>query len=199
MSTRPPTAATAAAAVAALCLCSAAAAAGAGPSSSVSHHPRAPECIQIDGSTYTIPLDPPRPQHPNPKQHHPAPPSFFRQLAQEGEAASASSLASPALDGLLSGDRRVDVLESCLPSNRPLAAAPLLTRGQELVEDNGGTVLALAGPDYCVLAADTRLSSDYRIRTRNVTRLFEVRRSGTRSRLVHRACLFIHMPHSNFC
>jgi hypothetical protein len=49
-----------------------------------------------------------------------------------------------------------------------------MQRGQELVEDNGGTVLALAGEDYCVLAADTRLSSDYRIRTRNVTRLFEV-------------------------
>lgn len=78
------------------------------------------------------------------------------------------------LDRVLSRDRRLEVLKACLPPGRPLAAAPLLMRGQELVEDNGGTVLALAGPDYCVLAADTRLSSDYRIRTRNVTRLFEV-------------------------
>lgn len=118
-------------------------------------------------------------------------PTFFGRLAEEGRPSSSTLASSPAalddtgdvgpehdggaaLDRLLGRDRRLEVLDACLPASRALAAGPLLMRGQELVEDNGGTVLALAGPDYCVLAADTRLSSDYRIRTRNVTRLFEV-------------------------
>lgn len=85
-------------------------------------------------------------------------------------AAAPDDVHEGALDRLMHRDRRLASMEACLPSSRP----SMMRGPQELVEDNGGTVLALAGPDYCVLAADTRLSSDYRIRTRNVTRLFEV-------------------------
>lgn len=93
---------------------------------------------------------------------------------------------SDALDRLLHHDRRLASLEACLPLSRPSSSA--MVRGQQdLVEDNGGTVLALAGPDYCVLAADTRLSSDYRIRSRNVTRLFEVRNEVGRALRIDRA------------
>ena len=67
-------------------------------------------------------------------------------------------------------DSRLSSLEASLPTHRPQA----YQWGPEMVEDNGGTILALAGPDYCIVGADTRLSSDYRIRTRNVSRLMEV-------------------------
>lgn len=40
--------------------------------------------------------------------------------------------------------------------------------------DNGGTVVGIAGNNYCILASDTRLSDKYMIRTRSITRLFEV-------------------------
>ncbi|KYM98866.1 PREDICTED: proteasome subunit beta type-1-like [Cyphomyrmex costatus] len=38
--------------------------------------------------------------------------------------------------------------------------------------DNGGSVVALAGDDFCVIAADTRLSTGFTIHTRNQDKLF---------------------------
>eukprot|EP00904_Undaria_pinnatifida_P001340 jgi/Undpi1/11206/HiC_scaffold_30.g13504.m1 len=43
--------------------------------------------------------------------------------------------------------------------------------GFEPYADNGGTVVAVAGRDYCIIAADSRLSDGYAILTRNVTRV----------------------------
>lgn len=40
--------------------------------------------------------------------------------------------------------------------------------------DNGGTIVAVAGIDYCIIASDTRLSESYLIKSRNIPRLFEV-------------------------
>lgn len=70
----------------------------------------------------------------------------------------------------------MQVLERDFPALRPLKHSRAAdTWAANLVQDNGGTILAIAGEDYIVIAADTRLSRDYSISSRNVSRIFEVR------------------------
>ena len=58
--------------------------------------------------------------------------------------------------------------------------------------DNGGTIAAIAGPSYCILAADTRLSDGYIIRSRDIVRLFELEESSKaterRNRVLFSSC-----------
>jgi len=39
---------------------------------------------------------------------------------------------------------------------------------------NGGTVLAVAGPDYSIVAGDTRMSTGFSIKSRNVSKIFQI-------------------------
>ena len=41
-------------------------------------------------------------------------------------------------------------------------------------DDNGGTVLAVAGDDYCVVAGSKRLSTGYSILTRDQSKIVEL-------------------------
>lgn len=59
----------------------------------------------------------------------------------------------------------------CAPPTPPPGFLPGRGGGFEPYADNGGTVVAVAGRDYCIIAADSRLSDGYAILTRNVTRV----------------------------
>eukprot|EP01039_Chlorochromonas_danica_P004290 gene4290-4710_t len=47
-------------------------------------------------------------------------------------------------------------------------------KGFEPYAENGGTIIALAGQDYCLIASDSRLCDGYTIRSREMTKVFEV-------------------------
>ncbi|GAM17211.1 hypothetical protein SAMD00019534_003860 [Acytostelium subglobosum LB1] len=57
----------------------------------------------------------------------------------------------------------------------PTKEVPMRQARFEPYVDNGGTVLAVAGKDYCVVAADTRMSDGgYGIQTRKYTKVFQL-------------------------
>merc|ERR1719446_1094729 len=39
---------------------------------------------------------------------------------------------------------------------------------------NGGTVLAVAGKDFAIVAGDTRMSTGFSIKSRNVSKIFQI-------------------------
>ena len=55
-------------------------------------------------------------------------------------------------------------------TNHGVTAVPK-QHGFSPYEMNGGTVAAIAGPNYCIIASDTRCSSGYEILSRNVSHI----------------------------
>merc|ERR1719408_810064 len=53
------------------------------------------------------------------------------------------------------------------------ASAPLEARFNPY-DYNGGTVLAVAGKDFSIVAADTRMSTGFNIKSRNVSKIFKL-------------------------
>eukprot|EP00968_Pinguiococcus_pyrenoidosus_P020042 scaffold2269_cov221-Pinguiococcus_pyrenoidosus.AAC.11 len=54
---------------------------------------------------------------------------------------------------------------------RSWSASPVQAAGRPYYEDNGGSLCAVSGPDFCVLAADTRVCHGYSILSRNHSRI----------------------------
>jgi hypothetical protein len=65
------------------------------------------------------------------------------------------------------GDDDDDVIDH---TNHGVTAVPK-QHGFSPYEMNGGTVAAIAGPNYCIIASDTRCSAGYEILSRNVSHI----------------------------
>lgn len=70
----------------------------------------------------------------------------------------------------------VSICPSRVPAadNEVQAARPLQRATWSPYDDNGGTVLAIAGSDYCIVAGSTRMSTGYSILTRERTKLNQI-------------------------
>ena len=55
-----------------------------------------------------------------------------------------------------------------------LAVRLTRARGPPLVLRRAGTCVAIAGEDYCIVAADTRMSTGFNIMTRDCTKIIQL-------------------------
>lgn len=81
---------------------------------------------------------------------------------------------------------RASIALHCVPRSAPFSALSVLlslgihlgclplSRRHRRYDDNGGTVVAVAGDDYCVVAASTRMSTGYSILTRNKSKILQL-------------------------
>lgn len=62
----------------------------------------------------------------------------------------------------------------CSPLNDHLQTSAPIEHRFSPYTDNGGTILAVAGDDFCVIAGDTRQSEGYSINSRHVPKCFQL-------------------------
>ncbi|CAN0146360.1 unnamed protein product, partial [Hapterophycus canaliculatus] len=79
-------------------------------------------------------------------------------------------------DSAWSGQQRVGeegalIVDSLMQAPEGLEESRRNGAGFEPYANNGGTVVAVAGRDYCIIAADSRLSDGYTILSRNAKRV----------------------------
>lgn len=67
----------------------------------------------------------------------------------------------------------LEIGNSSNPHGEPRAIGPM-GRHFQPYQNNGGTVVAVSGKDYSIIASDTRLGSGYSVPSRNVSRIIKL-------------------------
>ncbi len=83
-------------------------------------------------------------------------------------------LGSELLSNAAASKKSMDNVTSTSNDYSPNAAAGNIQHAFSPYDWNGGTVVAIAGKDFVVLAADKRLTQGYSIKTRNISRIHKL-------------------------
>merc|ERR1711871_858633 len=94
---------------------------------------------------------------------------FCRQERRMQGVASANTFGSTAMPPF-----RPELPFDPKPMRPEEAAGPRQNQGWNPYQNNGGSVCAIARPDYCVIAGDTRMVKGYGIASRGLQRIFKL-------------------------
>lgn len=113
-----------------------------------------------------------------------------QQVTWTNNSSSLQPQPQPPIIPTVRADDPIDTIQSTIEPHHPQNAGPMmwtslsfllilcrLWTSQAKFEpyvDNGGTVVGITGKNYAIIASDTRLSESYVIRSRNISKIFEV-------------------------